>query len=149
METRRRSLYPLIESAARRHGVNTEMVMALIEVESGFNTHAVSPKGARGLMQLLPATAVRYGLRDVSELHDPARNIDIGIRHLKDLLIHHDGQWTLAMASYNAGQQAVAKHGQRIPGYTETMLYVPAVLAKAARFTSEASAGTSLVITPE
>lgn len=134
---RREALYPLIEQTARRLEVDVALVMALVEVESGFNTAAVSPKGARGLMQLMPTTARLYGLRDVQELHRPARNLEIGIRHLKDLLAVHSNQPALALASYNAGQGAVSRHGQRIPRYIETMLYVPAVLAKAARFSSE------------
>jgi soluble lytic murein transglycosylase-like protein len=134
---RRESLYPLIEQTARRFEVDVALVMALVEVESGFNTAAVSPKGARGLMQLMPTTARLYGLRDAQELHQPARNLEIGVRHLKDLLAAHGNQPALALASYNAGQGAVSRHGQRIPRYTETMLYVPAVLAKAARFSSE------------
>jgi soluble lytic murein transglycosylase-like protein len=124
---------PLVDTVASLHNVDSDLVMALIEIESGFNPQAISPKGARGLMQLMPATASRYGMRDAKELLDPARNLDIGIRHLKDLLAAHNGQWALAMASYNAGQHAVAKHGQRIPRYNETMLYVPAVLSAAAR----------------
>lgn len=131
---RRNALYPLIEQTARRLDVDVALVMALIEVESGFNTAAVSPKGARGLMQLLPTTARLYGLRDAQELHQPARNLEIGIRHLKDLLAAHGNHQALALASYNAGQGAVKQHGQRIPRYHETMLYVPAVLEKAARF---------------
>jgi soluble lytic murein transglycosylase-like protein len=127
------ALSPLIHQAALRYGLEPGMLMALVEVESGFNPKAISPKGARGLMQLMPSTAARYGMRDVRELHDPARNLDIGARHLKDLLVLHRGQWALAMAAYNAGQGAVAKHGQRIPSYKETMLYVPSVLAIAAR----------------
>jgi hypothetical protein len=130
LEKRRHQVYPLAHSTALRHGVDTGLVMALIEVESSFNTQAVSPKGARGLMQLMPATASRYGMRNVHELHDPARNLDWGIRHLKDLLQAHEGHWALAVASYNAGQRAVLQQGQRIPNFNETMLYVPAVLAK-------------------
>lgn len=134
---RRTALYPLIEQTARRFKVDVALVMALVEVESGFNTAAVSPKGARGLMQLMPTTARPYGLRDAQELHQPARNLEIGIHHLKDLLAAHGDQPALALASYNAGQGAVSRHGQRIPRYIETMLYVPAVLAKAAQFSSE------------
>ena len=132
IEQRGRDLYPLVDRIARGLGMDTSLIMALIEVESGFDTQAISPKGARGLMQLMPSTAAVYGLRDVRDLHNPERNLDIGIRHLKSLLIGHGGQWALALASYNAGRGAVAKSGQRIPGYAETMLYVPAVLAKAA-----------------
>lgn len=134
---RRDALYPLIEQTARRFQVDVALVMALVEVESGFNSAAVSPKGARGLMQLMPTTARLYGLLDAQELHQPARNLEIGIRHLKDLLAAHENQPALALASYNAGQGAVSRHGQRIPSYPETMLYVPAVLAKAARFASD------------
>jgi soluble lytic murein transglycosylase-like protein len=136
LQARRTALASLIEQTAARHGIDAQMLMALVEVESAFNTQAISPKGARGLMQLMPATALRYGMRQVRELHDPARNLDMGARHLKDLLALHDGQWALVMASYNAGHGAVAKHGQRIPRYTETMLYVPAVLSKAAHNTA-------------
>ena len=84
-------------------------------------------------MQLMPTTAKRYGMKNEQELHVPSKNIDIGVRHLKDLLELHRGQVPLAIASYNAGQGAVAKHGQRIPQYRETMIYVPAVLAYMAR----------------
>lgn len=125
---------PLISLTAQRYGLERATLLALVEVESGFNAQAVSPKGARGLMQLMPATARRYGMLDVRELDDPARNLDIGARHLRDLLARHGGQAALAFAAYNAGQGAVAKHGQRIPSYLETMLYVPAVLAKAAQY---------------
>jgi soluble lytic murein transglycosylase-like protein len=135
----------LVDTISRQHNVDTDLIMALIEIESGFNPHAISPKGARGLMQLMPATASRYGMRDTKELLDPARNLDIGVRHLKDLLVAHNGQWALAMASYNAGQHAVAKHGQRIPRYNETMLYVPAVLSAAARQASVTSEPSSLI----
>lgn len=133
MEQGRQVYYPLVNRVALRHGVDTGLVMALIEVESGFRSNAISSKGARGLMQLMPATALRYGLRDVRELHDPQRNVEMGVHHLKDLLTLYGGHAALAVAAYNAGPQAVARHGQRIPRYTETMLYVPAVLAGAVR----------------
>lgn len=125
----RLALYLLILQTAKKYDVSPELVDALIQVESGFNTHAISPKGARGLMQLMPATARNYGMKDPQELHTPARNLDIGVRHLKDLLNAHAGQLALTLASYNAGQGAIAKQGQRIPSYRETMIYVPAVLA--------------------
>ena len=142
MESRKRSVLPLIETIAQRHGVSAEMVAALIEIESGFHTNAVSPKGARGLMQLMPATAKRYGMSQVIDLHDPALNIDMGVRHLKDLLGQNGDHWALVMASYNAGQGAVIKHGQRIPNYNETMLYVPAVLARAANLAKISTASS-------
>ncbi len=133
MDKRRSELRPLIESIALLHGVDVGLVMALVEVESGFNALAVSRKGARGLMQLMPSTAAQYGMRSAGELDDPARNLDIGIRHLKDLLKANNGHLALAIAAYNAGQYAVVRQGPRIPGFNETMLYVPAVLAKAAQ----------------
>ncbi len=123
-------LTPLIEHYARVHNVTPELVAAVVGVESGYNARALSPKGAVGAMQLMPATAARYG---VTNPEDPAQNIDAGVRHLKDLLNEHHGNVALALAAYNAGQGAVARHGGRIPPYRETMLYVPAVLAAAAR----------------
>ncbi len=126
----KRELTPLIEHYARIHQVTPELVTAVVGVESGFNASAVSAKGATGAMQLMPATAARYG---VTQPDDPAQNIDAGVRHLKDLLTRHHGNVALALAAYNAGQGAVARNGGRIPPYRETMLYVPAVLAAAAR----------------
>lgn len=81
-------------------------------------------------MQLMPATAARYGLSGPDTWRDPERNIDAGARHLKDLLVQHQGNLALALAAYNAGPGAVARHRGRIPPYRETMLYVPAVLAR-------------------
>lgn len=126
----KRQLTPLIEHYARVHDVAPGLVAAIVGVESGFNASAVSPKGAVGAMQLMPATAARYG---VTHPEDPAQNIEAGVRHLKDLLVQHQGNVALALAAYNAGQGAVARNGGRIPPYRETMLYVPAVLAAAAR----------------
>ncbi len=126
----RRQLAPLIAHFARLHQVAPELVAAVIAVESGFNIAAVSPAGAVGAMQLMPATAARYG---VSKRMDPAQNVDAGVRHLKDLLAQHGGNVALALAAYNAGQGAVARNGDRIPPYRETMLYVPAVLSAVAR----------------
>ena len=128
-ETTQAELLSTINQISSKHGVDPELIQALIAVESGFNTHAISPKGARGLMQLMPATAKRYGMKNEQELHVPIKNIDMGVRHLKELLNLHNGQVALAIAAYNAGQGAVSKHGQRIPSYRETMLYVPAVMA--------------------
>lgn len=124
------ALMPLVVRICDLHQMDPAWVLALIEVESGFNNNAISPKGARGLMQLMPRTARDYGMRHVQELHQPERNLDIGIRHLKHLLSEHQGNWPLTLAAYNAGGGAVARHGQRIPRYSETMLYVPAVLTR-------------------
>lgn len=124
---RDQSLIALIISIARKHGVDPALVRAVIDVESGSRTSAVSPKGAAGLMQLMPATAAMYG---VTERDDPAQNIDAGVRHLKYLLTRHSGNLALSLAAYNAGEGAVARHAGRIPPFRETMLYVPAVLAQ-------------------
>ena len=115
----------LIAVVADRHGVDPHLVRAVIEVESGFNPKAVSPKGAAGLMQLMPATAARYQARDPS---DPAQNIEAGTRYLRDLLEMFDGDTRLALAGYNAGEGAVKKYGA-IPPYPETQNYVPSVLS--------------------
>lgn len=130
-DRRREGLEPLVHEIANAHGVDPQLVLGLIDVESKFMNSAISPKGARGLMQLIPATARQYGMRDVAELHDPRRNVDMGVRHLKDLLQSHGNNWALALAAYNAGSGAVQRHGRRVPGYSETMLYVPSVLLRA------------------
>lgn len=121
------TLDPLIRQLAQKHAVDVALIRAIIDVESGFDSSATSPKGAMGLMQLMPATAARYGVTDRS---DAAQNLEAGIRYLRDLLKLHDGNIALALASYNAGERAVARHGKRIPPYKETMLYVPAVLTR-------------------
>ena len=125
----RAAMRSLLERIAARHGVSVALVEAVAAVESAHNPQAISPRGARGVMQLMPATARAYGL-DPQELSDPARNIDAGVRHLKDLLTQHQNNIALALAAYNAGSGAIAKHGMRIPPYRETMLYVPAVLGR-------------------
>ncbi|MCB4363305.1 lytic transglycosylase domain-containing protein [Hydrogenophaga taeniospiralis] len=124
---------PLVEHISQRHGMDPALVLALIDVESSFNPRAVSPKGARGLMQLMPDTARAYGMRDPRELHIPEKNLDFGIRHLKDLLQAHNNNWALTLAAYNAGRNAVQRHGMRIPAYNETLIYVPSVLARVDR----------------
>lgn len=121
----------VIERVSRRHGLSPTLVEAVIAVESNYNPLAVSPKGAQGAMQLMPATSARYGLTGPDAWRDPERNIEAGVRHLKDLLTQHQGNVALALAAYNAGAGAVARHRGRIPPYRETMLYVPAVLALA------------------
>lgn len=120
-------LLSLVEQLAQKHAVDAALVRAIIDVESRGNSAAVSPRGATGAMQLMPSTAAMYG---VTELTDPAQNIDAGIRHLKYLLERHGGNLALALAAYNAGEGAVARHAGRIPPFRETMLYVPAVLAR-------------------
>lgn len=121
------TLAPLIQEAAYRHHLPTALLKAVIAVESGFNTRAVSSKGAVGAMQVMPATGARFGAR---ELSNPAINIDTGARYLALLLKRFQGNLPLALAAYNAGEGAVEDRAHRLPPYRETMLYVPAVLAK-------------------
>ena len=115
----------IIETASKAHGVDAALVHAVITAESGYNPRALSKAGARGLMQLMPATAARYGVRDI---HDPRENIQGGVRYLRDLLTMFNGNLELAVAAYNAGENAVIRHGHRIPPYAETVHYVPKVL---------------------
>jgi len=115
----------LIHSAAAHHGVRPEFVRAVIQTESQFDARAVSSVGAQGLMQLMPATARRFG---VSDSFDPRQNIFGGVRYLRWLLDKFAGDLTLASAGYNAGENAVVRHGG-IPPYKETQHYVRKVLA--------------------
>ncbi len=115
----------LIAEAARSFGVSPLLVDSVIQVESNYNPFAVSPKGARGLMQLMPATAQRFG---VTDSFDPKQNIEAGVRYLK-LLQNTFQDDRLAIAAYNAGEKAVAKYGD-VPPYPETVNYVAKVGAK-------------------
>jgi soluble lytic murein transglycosylase-like protein len=115
----------LIETAAEAHGVDPRLIRAVIQVESAFHADARSPKGAMGLMQLMPATARQY---QVDDPFDPKANIDAGIRHLRSLLDRFEV--SLALAAYNAGEAAVLKFGG-IPPYRETRAYVSRVLSLA------------------
>jgi soluble lytic murein transglycosylase-like protein len=112
---------PLIEAHAQHHGLEADLVRAVIQVESGFNPYAVSPKGAMGLMQLMPATANELGVINPFE---PEQNIRGGVTYLKRLLDRFDHKVELALAAYNAGPGAVDRYGQQIPPYRETQAYV-------------------------
>jgi Transglycosylase SLT domain len=114
-----------IERTASRYGVDGRLVEAMVRVESGGDPKAVSPKGARGLMQLMPGRAAALGVADA---FDPRANLDGGVRHLHELLLRYAGNVTLALAAYNAGEEAVRLHGG-VPPFPETQEYVRKVLA--------------------
>ena len=117
----------LISTAAETYGVDPILVQALIQVESNYNPRSRSSKGAMGLMQLMPAVAREYNVRNA---YDPASNIDAGVRKLKSLLETMKGDLALALAAYNAGEAAVSKFGG-VPPYRETQNYVSRILALA------------------
>lgn len=123
-----------MREAARRHSIDYELLQALIATESGFDAEAVSPKGALGLMQVMPATAERYGVAAdkrasiEKKLFDPRVNIATGARYLRDLMGMFPGDLELALAAYNAGEGAVQRAGNKIPNYRETQNYVSTVL---------------------
>ena len=119
----------IVEAAAERHEIDARIVQAVIQVESAYNPQARSPKGALGLMQLMPATAVRLGAKPTSNLFDPALNIELGVRYLRLLGNLFDGRLDLVLAAYNAGEGAVMKHGMRVPPYPETQAYVRKISA--------------------
>ena len=129
----------LIQSAARKYSVDPDLVFSVIVAESNFNPHAVSRRGARGLMQLLPSTAARFGVRDI---FDPAQNIDAGTRYLRDLLALYQGDLVLTLAAYNAGPGAVQRYG-RVPPYNETISYVRAIRKTYALRKNKAGASAS------
>lgn len=115
----------VIQSVASNVGVPAELLHAVIQTESKYEPTAVSPKGAIGLMQVMPATARRFGVADP---HDIRSNVLAGATYLKWLIAYFDGRLELALAGYNAGEQAVVRAGRQIPAYPETRAYVRRVL---------------------
>jgi soluble lytic murein transglycosylase-like protein len=115
-----------IQEASAVYHLPKELIHAVISVESNYNPNAVSPKGARGLMQLMPATAKRFGSNNSA---DPRQNILTGSRYLRWLLDFFDEDVELAIAAYNAGEAAVVQAGNKIPRFAETQRYVPKVLS--------------------
>lgn len=139
-----KKLAPVIAQAAQRYHVDVALLKAVIAAESGFDSAAVSPKGAVGLMQVLPATGERYGVRAdarrtvADKLTDPRTNVLTGARYLRDLQARYPDRLELVLASYNAGEGAVARHDNQIPPYAETRDYVATVLELYRRFDPEA-----------
>ncbi len=119
-----RAIDDLVDQAAARNGLQPQLIHSVIQVESAYNPFAISPKGALGLMQLIPSTARRFG---VSDVFNPADNIEGGARYLKYLLDLYNWNYPLALAAYNAGEGAVAKYGGHVPPYKETRDYLISV----------------------
>lgn len=120
---------PYIDRVAADNGLSPSLIKAVALVESGFDPHAVSRAGAQGLMQLMPQTAKEYGVTDA---FDPLANLQAGARHLRMLLDRYEGDLTLALAAYNAGEGAVERH-EGVPDYAETVSYVRRVHEKLGR----------------
>jgi len=127
----------LISGAAKAATIQAALVRAVIVVESGFNPRAVSKKGAIGLMQLQPAPAKRYGVKNI---YDPEQNVRAGAHYLSDLLARFDSNLELALAAYNAGEEAVERYGRHVPPFRETMNYVPSVMRVYQRLLDQAHA---------
>ncbi|MCW8906460.1 MAG: lytic transglycosylase domain-containing protein [Sedimenticola sp.] len=124
-EKNRNRFTPLIDEIAQKVRLRPELLHAVIRAESAYDPRALSRTGAQGLMQLMPGTARRYGVRDS---WDPRSNLTGGAAYLRDLLVMFDQDLRLALAAYNAGENAVRKYGNRIPPYPETRAYVTRVL---------------------
>ncbi|MDO9694568.1 MAG: transglycosylase SLT domain-containing protein [Candidatus Latescibacteria bacterium] len=131
---------PAIEAAARETGLEPELVLAVIMQESGGNAGAVSPRGARGLMQLMPGTARDLGVRDP---HDPATGIGGGARYLAQMRDRYDGDLTLALAAYNAGPGNVDRAGRSVPPFRETQNYVARITDMFRRLTGASGDGSA------
>jgi hypothetical protein len=116
-----RSYDDLIVEHSELNGVRTDLVRAVVQVESAYNPNARSPKGAKGLMQLMPATILRFG---VANPYNPVENVRAGVAYLRQLLNRYDNNEKLALAAYNAGPGAVDRYGESVPPYRETQNYV-------------------------
>ena len=125
MNKNKKLFSPIIKSAAEKHRLDPKLLHAVIRAESAYNPKAVSHKGAVGLMQLMPETAVRFGVKDRK---DPTENINGGAKYLSELLKLFESDIKLAVAAYNAGEQNVMKYGNKIPPFNETRQYVTKVM---------------------
>ena len=122
-----------IRNAAQRYNLDADLLHCVIAVESNFDPKAVSPKNARGLMQLLPQTAALFGVKNI---FDPEENVNAGSHYLHDLLTKYNNNLTLALAAYNAGPERVDQYGHRVPPYLETMKYVQRITKSYAKLKS-------------
>jgi soluble lytic murein transglycosylase-like protein len=141
----RRAFAQVIRATAERYGVDTRLIEAMVEAESAGNPTAVSPKGARGLMQLMPERAAELGVRNS---FDPHQNVDGGVRHMRDLLQRFAGDVTLALAAYNAGEAAVRSYGG-VPPFAETREYVRRIRAMYDSERPSTSKAVALVTPPQ
>jgi len=130
----------MVANAATRYGFNPRIAVEQIRQESSFNPNAISPAGARGIAQFMPATGASYGLRTAADFFDPVKAIDAYARHMRDLLNRYSGDYSKALAAYNAGAGNVDKY-KGVPPFTETRNYVAGILARAG--TSISSAASS------
>lgn len=126
MEKNKKRFSPIIKRLSNKHNLDYDLIHALIRTESAYNPSVVSSKGAVGLMQLMPGTAKRYGVVD---RRNPTENIRGGIEYFRDLLKQFNSDVRLALAAYNAGENAVIRYGNKIPPYPETQNYVAKVMA--------------------
>jgi soluble lytic murein transglycosylase-like protein len=130
----RKKYLPLVKRVAQRYNVEAALIHAVISAESAYDPRAVSPRGATGLMQLMPDTAGQYG---VSNIYDPRENVVAGTKHLRYLMKVFDNDIELALAAYNAGHNTVLKYGRAIPPFPETRTYVPRVLGYYRKYRAE------------
>lgn len=123
-------LAPLVDDTARRHDIDPLLLHAIAHVESRHQAQALSPAGARGLMQVMPTTARRFGLQAEGALSDPGANLEVSASYLKLLQRRFQGDLALVLAAYNAGEGAVERYGRRVPPYAETQGYVQQVMQR-------------------
>jgi len=121
----RTEIQKIVEDIAQKYSLDPTLIHSIIKIESNYDPWAISPKGAMGLMQLMPSTASQYGVRNI---FDPRENIEGGVKYLKDLIRLYQGKTDLVLAAYNAGQEAIKKFGG-IPPYPETINYIEKVKA--------------------
>ncbi len=129
--------HDIIRAAGERYGVDPDLIHCVIAVESNFNAKAISSRNARGLMQLLPSTANRMGVKNI---FDPKENVDGGTRYLREMLTRYHNNVTLALAAYNAGPQKVQHYGNRVPPYQETQKYIERIARGYAKIKAKAVA---------